>query len=98
MGQCPLRDLFAVYVGAVARIAVAQHEVVVLNGDFGVIARHLAAGETQVVGFAAADLELPFRDRHDATAEGVGYFESGVGHGGESTGGRKDCKDRLTGA
>ena len=54
---------------------------VVLEGDFGVVARHLAAGQPQIVRLASPDLELALRDRDDAPSEGVGYFESGVGHG-----------------
>ena len=77
----PLGDLLAVDVGAVAGIAVAQHEMVVLQRDFGVVARDFAAGQPEVVGLAPADLELPLGDGDDAPPEGVGHFQSGVGHG-----------------
>ena len=77
----PLGDLLAVDVGAVARVAVAEHEMVVLERDLGVVARHLAAGQPQIVGLAAADLELRLGDRDDAPSERVGHFEAGVGHG-----------------
>ena len=74
-------DLLTVDIRAVARVPVAEDEMVVLERDFGVVARHLAPGKPQIVRLAPPDLELPFGDRHDAPAEGVGHFESGVGHG-----------------
>ena len=69
MDQRALGDLLAVDVGAVARLLVAEHELVVLRVDLGVIAGHLAAGQAQVVGLAPADLELPLGDRHDPPAQ-----------------------------
>ena len=54
---------------------------VVLEGDFGVVPRHLAPGQPQIVRLASSDLELALGDRDDTPSEGVGYFESGVGHG-----------------
>ena len=84
MDEGPLGDLLAVDVGAVARLRSRSDEVAVLDrDDLGVIARHLAAGQAQVVGLAPADLERRLGDRHDAPAERVGDFEAGVGHGGE---------------
>ena len=77
----PLGDLLAVDVGAVARVPVAQPETAALDGDLGVVARHFAAGQPQIVGLAAADFERRFRDRDDAPAERVGHFQAGVGHG-----------------
>ena len=73
--------LFAVHVGAVARVAVVQRETVAVDGDFGVVARDFAAGQPQIVGLAAADLERTLGDRDDAPSERVGDFETGVGHG-----------------
>ena len=82
VGERPLGDLLAVDVGPVAGVTVAEHEMVVLRARFGVIARHFAAGQAEVVGLAPADFELPLRDRYDPPPEGVGHFEAGIGHGG----------------
>jgi hypothetical protein len=84
MDEDAVGDLLAVDVGAVARIAVPQREVVALERDFRVVARDFAAREPQVVGLAPADLELVLGNRNDAPAEGVGDFEAGVGHGEQS--------------
>ena len=73
--------LLAVDVGAVARVAVVQREAVAVDGDFGVIARDFAAGQPQIVGLAAADLERALGDRDDAPSERVGDFEAGISHG-----------------
>ena len=43
--------------------------------DFGVLARHLAAAEAQVVGLAAADGERHPIERDDALAEHVADFQ-----------------------
>ena len=75
-----LGDLLAVDVGAVPRAAVPDHESAVRVDDFGVVARHLAPGQAQIVGFAAADLERRLGDRDDAAAQGVGDFQAGLGH------------------
>ena len=48
--------------------------------DFGVVARHFAARQAQVVGFTPADLEMAFRDRDGTAAQRIGYFETGFGH------------------
>ena len=74
-------DLLTVHIRAVARVPVAEHEMVVLERDFGVVPRHLAPGQPQIVRLASPDLELALGDRDDAPPEGVGHFESGVGHG-----------------
>ena len=79
--QRPLGDLLAVDVGAVARALVADEELVVLGDDLGVVARDLAAGQPEIVGLAAADLEVPLRDRDDPAAQRVGDFQAGIGHG-----------------
>ena len=55
-----LGDLFAVDVGPVAGIPVLQLETVSVDSDFGVVARHLAARQPQVIGLAAADFERVF--------------------------------------
>jgi hypothetical protein len=73
-----LGDLVAVDVGPIARISIAQQEAVVLDEDFGVIARDFAAGQPEVVGLAAANLEVTLGNRHDPPTHGVGYFESGI--------------------
>ena len=77
----PLGDLLPVHIGAVAGVAIAKDEIRVLNGDFGVIARDLTAGEPEVVRLATADFELPLGNWHDAPTEGIGHFETGVRHG-----------------
>ena len=61
--QLALGDGLAVDERAVARLAVAQDEPAVLRDDLGVLARHLAAAEPQVVGLAPAD-----RERHPIDA------------------------------
>ena len=80
MDERLLGDLLAVDVGAVARGAIADEEAVRLEDDLGVVARHLAAGQPQIVGLAAADLERRFRHRHDPPAKRVGDFESSLRH------------------
>ena len=50
-------DGLAVDVGAEARAAIAEHEAAALLDDLGVIARHFAAAETQIVGLPAANRE-----------------------------------------
>ena len=57
------------------------------------IARHLAAGQPQIVRLAPADLERRLRDRDDAPAERVGHFEAGVWHGESLMEDLSDCKD-----
>ena len=46
-----------------------------------VIAGNLAAGQSEVVRIAAADLEIGLGHRNDAPAEGIGHFQTSVGHG-----------------
>src|SRR5207244_2051695 len=77
-------DRLVVDVGAVARLLVAYEEAAPFDQDFGVVARHLAAGEPQIVGFAAADPEAVFADRNDAPAEGVRHLQTCVWHAGQS--------------
>ncbi len=79
--QDALGDLFTVDVGAVAGIPVLQLEAIAVDGDFGVVARHFAARQAQIVGFAAADFERALRNGDDAPSEGIGHFQAGVGHG-----------------
>ncbi len=76
-----LGDLLTVHVGAVARVPIAKGELVAFDADLGVIARDLAAGEAQIVGLPATDLELTLRDGDDTPSEGVGNFEAGIRHG-----------------
>src|SRR6476620_8536939 len=78
-----LGHLIAIYVGSVARRPVLHYvRAARIDDDFGVIARHFAAGETQVVGFPAADLEWRFRHRDDAPAQRVRDFKAGLWHAG----------------
>jgi hypothetical protein len=74
-------DLLTVDVGAVAGIPVLQLEAVAVDRDFRMIARDFAAGQAQVVGFAAADFERALRNGNDAPSQGIGHFKTGVGHG-----------------
>ena len=53
--QLAFGDRLAVDERAVARLLVAQDEAAVFRVDLGVLARHLAAAEAEVVGFAPAD-------------------------------------------
>ena len=80
MDERLLGDLLTVDVGSVTRVLVADEERVVLGIDLGVIARDLAAGKSEVVGFAPPDFEVSFRDRNDAAAQRVGHFKAGIGH------------------
>ena len=75
-----LGDLLAVDVGAVARILVADEELVVFGDDVGVVARHLAAGQPQIVGLAAADPKQRLADLDDAAAECIGDFQASSSH------------------
>ncbi len=78
--QLMLGDAFAVDVGAVARSAIAQDEVPVVERDLGVIPRHIAANQLQIVAAAAADRIHRFVDVNDAATEGVGDLEATVRH------------------
>ena len=76
--QLVLGDRLAVDVGAVARALVAQDPVAVLLDDLGVLARHVAADQTEIALRAAADAEQLLVDRDDALTEAVVYFQPGV--------------------
>ena len=80
MRQRTLGDLFTIDVGPVAGALVADHDFVALGDDVGVVPGHFAAGEPEIVGFAAADAEQRLIDGDDAAAEGVGDFEAGGRH------------------
>ena len=72
-----LGDRLAVDESPVPRLAVAQAVMPVLRCDFGVLTRHFAAAEPQVVGLAP-----PYRERHfvegdDPLAEQVANLEAG---------------------
>ena len=64
------RDLRAIHERAVARLAVAQHQRVALFHDFRVFARHLTAGQTQLVGLSSTDRKRQRIDRHAPIGEG----------------------------
>ena len=66
----------AVDEGAEARVLVAQQVARALHHDLGVIARHLAAAELQVVGVAAADGERHRRHVDRAPAGAVDDVEA----------------------
>jgi hypothetical protein len=83
VGERALRDLIAVDVGPVPRVAVAEHEFMVFDGNRGVIAGDLAPGEAQVVRLAPADFELRLGNRHNAPAKRIGDFQTSVRHSGE---------------
>ena len=80
MLQLVLGDGFAVDVRAVARAAIAQQETAVVERDFGVIARDVAANELQIVAAAAPDREHGLVDVDYAPAEGVSNLEATIGH------------------
>ncbi len=71
-----LGDLLAVDERAIARSAIFEHVGAVALGDFGVVARDVAASQAQVVLIAAADRNGWLVDRHDAAAESVVDFEA----------------------
>src|SRR5579872_6469525 len=82
MGERPmLGDRLVVDERAVARLPVFDDEAAVFLDDFGMIPRHLAAGEAQIVGLAAPDAKRILGDRDDPSAKRVGDFQPGVGHG-----------------
>src|SRR5262249_44103155 len=76
----PLRHRLVVDERAVARLLVADEEPRPGRDDLGVVARDLAAGEPEIVGFAPPDPERILPDRHDPAAERIGDFQSGVRH------------------
>ena len=73
-------DGLAVDVGAEARAAIAEHEAAAVLDDLGVIARHFAAAETQIVGLPAANRERQLFDGDDPVAERVADFEAWFRH------------------
>jgi hypothetical protein len=79
--QAVLADGRTVHEGAVARAAVAQHEMAVFAGDLGVLTRDVAADETDVALGATADRQRGFVDGDDAPAEAVVHFKAGLRHG-----------------
>src|SRR4029453_5940065 len=72
--QLALARRLAVHVGAVPRGLVPEQIAAALARDFRMLARHFAAAQTQVVGFAPADRERPVIHGHDALTEHVAYF------------------------
>ena len=78
--QRVLGDAFAVDVRAVAAAAIAEHEGAVFGGDFGVVARHIAAHQLQVVAAAAADREHRLVDVDHTPTQGVSDLETTVCH------------------
>jgi hypothetical protein len=78
VGQLVLGDRLAVDVGAVTRPLVAQDPVAVLLDDLGVLARHVAADQTEIALRASADAEQLLVNRDDALTEAVVYFQPGV--------------------
>ena len=79
-----LGDALAVDVGAVARSAIAQDEIAAVERDLGVIPRHIAANQLQIVAAAAADRVDRLVDVNDAATEGVGDLEATVRHNSEA--------------
>src|SRR6185503_5121667 len=65
---------------AVPRRLVPEDVLALLERDFSMLARHFAAAEPQVVGFAPADGERQAIDRNEARAENVPYFQTRRGH------------------
>ena len=47
-----------------------------VEGDFGVLARDVAADQLQVVSAAAADREHGLLERHEPAPECIGHFET----------------------
>ncbi len=78
--QLVLGDAFAVDVRAVPRAAIAQQEAAVVERNLGVVARHIAANQLEIVPAAAPDREHGLVDVDYAPAEGVSYLEATFGH------------------
>ncbi len=73
-------DAFAVDVGAVAAAAIAKDEGAALGGDFGVVARYIAAHQLQVVAAAAADRKHRLVDVDHTATQSVSDLETTVCH------------------
>jgi len=65
---------------AVARATVLDDEAASLDDDLGVVARHFAARQTQVVRLAAPDGERLLVHRHDTPADRVGDLQTHIRH------------------
>src|SRR5581483_12069668 len=84
VGECLLVRPLAVHERAEAGLLVADDARASLDRDFGVHARDVRSGQTQIRFAPPADREQRFVDRHDAAAERVGDHEArgwGVWHG-----------------
>jgi len=76
-----LRRDFPVYQEAVSGAAVAQHVLVGVAPDFGVIAGNLRADDVKVAGAPAADRIDRSIDGHNPAAQRVGDLKARVGRG-----------------
>ena len=75
-----LGDLLAVDERAIPRATVAEHVLFVVACDVGVVARHVAAHELQIIAAATADGKRGLLERHNAPPEGVSDFEAPKRH------------------
>ena len=65
---------------AVARLAVAQNQPAAVEDDLGVLARHLAAREAQIVAVTAANAERKMVERDLTLTRRIVYMQSRPGH------------------